>query len=614
MNQVVPVIHPADPAASATRPAAQADPLHGHPTYDVVEDISVADYLVASIDREDVDAVFGIPGGNLAPILQSLRRHERLRFIIASHEGGAAFMADGYARATGKLGVCLLTAGPGVLNAINGIASAHLDQVPMLVVSGQVVTERFGLGAIQESTAEGGINVVELVRHAAGASTGIVDAASFPRLLGRALRVAQAAPGGVAHLSVPANVARRKIARGQIPAARGAYGSALPAPAAADVRAVYEMLERSRRPLLFLGSGARAALAGGGEDLRAFVRALGVPVATSMGAKGLFAEDDPMSLGVLGMAGSARSEAYVREGCDALVVLGCRMDEWATRSFSSAFDRVGAVAQVDLRAERIGSFLSPRLSVVGDVGAVLRGLYDHARRPGAVDERRACTRSAMALAAAAGAPAAPLPAAGPLKPQHVFHDLDAALRGDMDLYIDMGNGTAWATNTLRIVPPTRIFYPCGLSSMGWSCGAVVGGKLGRPDRVAVAITGDGSFVMNGNEVRTAARYRIGAVTVVLNDDYLGMVNHGMLPVENGYSLDDDYYSMGGPDLAGFARSLGADAYDVHRPGQMAGVFAEAVARADSDRRPQVIVAHIDHHEPPPYGDRFRAVHDHGGAR
>jgi acetolactate synthase-1/2/3 large subunit len=123
--------------------------------------------------------------------VQGLRAHPRIRYIIASHEGGAAFMADGYARATGKLGVCLVTAGPGLLNALSGVASAHLDQVPLLLVSGQVSTDRFGLGAIQESTSEGGINTVELVRHATGSSTAIVDPSSFPRLLSRALRVAQ---------------------------------------------------------------------------------------------------------------------------------------------------------------------------------------------------------------------------------------------------------------------------------------------------------------------------------------------------------------------------------------------------------------------------------------
>jgi acetolactate synthase-1/2/3 large subunit len=196
---------------------------------------------------------------------------------------------------------------------------------------------------------------------------------------------------------------------------------------------------------------------------------------------------------------------------------------------------------------------------------------------------------------------------GLLKPQQLMTELNGQLRPDMDLYIDMGNCTGWATHCLRIAPPTRIFYPCGLSSMGWSCGAVIGGKVGRPERAAVALTGDGSFLMNGTELLTASRYRVGTVTVVLNDNFLGMVNHGERAQDGSFPLEDSFYGLGDPDLVAFARSLGARAYPINQPGQLEALLPEVLRRADEDRQPQVIIARIDYREVPPYGDRFAAV-------
>ncbi|HEX8825161.1 MAG TPA: thiamine pyrophosphate-binding protein, partial [Archangium sp.] len=579
-------------------------------TFRTLEDVTVVEALLAHLEAEQVDAVFGIPGGNIAPLVQALRRHERIRFIIGGHEGGSAFMADGYARATGKLGVCLVTAGPGATNAMTGVASAHLDQVPVLTLSGQVSTERFGLGAIQESTDEGGINTAEMFRHCTASSTSVVDAKSFPRLLERALKVAQAVPHAAVHLSVPVNVARQKLAKVSVPTAPGAWRGTLPAAPAAEVSSSFELLRQARRPLLYLGSGAREALESRGAEFAAFVRRYCIPVVTSPRGKGLFSEEDPLSLGVLGIAGSKRAEQYLGEGVDVLMVLGSRLGEWASKSFSSLFEAAHTVIQVDATPSVIGQFLQVNLPIVADVGSVVAGLVElgHTSTPGneAVVRERRQYLNAMNLAHRAAVPV--LPEDGPLKPQHVMAELNPHLRAHTDLYVDMGNCTAWATHCLRITPPTRVFYPCGLSSMGWSLGAVIGGKIGRPENTAIALTGDGSFLMNGTEVLTAVRYRVGAVYIVLNDNYLGTVNHGEhVQARDEYPLDDPYFSLGDPDLVKFSEALGARAYEVTRPGQLAELLPQVLRRADEERLPQVIVCRIDFREVPPYGDRFTAV-------
>lgn len=233
--------------------------------------------------------VFGVPGGHLSPFLGALRRQDRVRFIIAAHEGGAAFMADGYARASGKPGVCLVTAGPGATNALTGLAAAHLDGVPVLVISGQVPPERWGLGSIQESTGESGVDVVAAFRHAAAYSAGIVDVRSFARQFGWALAVLHGRPGGAVHLSIPASVARATLDRASVAGWSVRGRCARPRVVLDDAtREVHRRIVAARRPLVYLGSGAREALADLGEGLRAWVERRGIAVVTSVRGKGLF--------------------------------------------------------------------------------------------------------------------------------------------------------------------------------------------------------------------------------------------------------------------------------------------------------------------------------------
>ncbi len=590
-------------------PAVQPPPARLR-SFQTREDLTVVDTLLAHLEAEQVDMVFGIPGGNIAPLVQALRRHARIRFIIGSHEGGSAFMADGYARATGKLGVCLVTAGPGATNSMTGVASAHLDQVPVLTLSGQVSTERFGLGALQECTDEGGINTAEMFRHCTASSTSVVDAKSFPRLFERSMKVAQAVPHGAVHLSLPVNVARQKLARVSVPTAPGAWKGTLPAAPTSEVYSAFELLRHAKRPLLYLGSGAREALESQGAEFAAFVRRYCIPVVTSPRAKGLFSEEEPLSLGVLGMAGSKRAEQYLGEGVDVLMVLGSRLGEWASKSFSSLFEAAHTVIQVDATPSVIGQFLQVNLPIVADVSSVVAGLveFGHSGAPGneAVVRERRQHLNAVNLAWRTAEPV--LPEDGPLKPQHVMAELNPHLRENTDLYVDMGNCTAWATHCLRITPPTRVFIPCGLSSMGWSMGAVIGGKLGRPENTALALTGDGAFLMNGTELLTAVRYRVGAVYLVLNDNYLGTVNHGEhVQARDEFPLEDAYFSLGDPDLVKFAESLGARGYEVTKPSQLAQLLPQVLQRADEECLPQVIVCRIDYREVPPYGDRFATV-------
>ncbi|MDP9866437.1 MULTISPECIES: thiamine pyrophosphate-binding protein [Streptosporangium] len=561
---------------------------------------TVAEFLLDRLDAMGVDAVFGIPGGNISAFIQALRGHPRIRFVIASHEGGAAFMADGYARSTGKLGVCLVTAGPGALNALTGVASAHRDQVPLLVVGGQVPTDRFGLGAIQDSS-DLGVNTAAMYSHVTGYSTGVSDPGSFPRVLTQAINVATGPRPCAAYLAVPADLARRPVGN------ETEKVSAAPRRPTVELdpreaRRVIRTLSQARRPLIFLGGGAREALRSGHSSFRRLVHTLGVPVATSLRGKGVFPESDDLSLGVLGMAGAERAASYAAAGIDALVVIGSGLGEWATRGYDRAFTGASTYFHVDLDPSVFGRFLEGGDHLHVDAEVFLRALYRELPRSGG---------AARAVPAAARRPPyGPVPAAGGpgVSPAAVMLALNDLLTGEEDLYVDMGNCTAWATHYLIVDPPTRIFYPCGLSSMGWSCGAVVGGRIGTAERAAIALLGDGSFLMNGNEVRTAAKNRVGAVFVVLDDGYLGMVNHGEHEQSGGaFPLDDDHYGLGPVDLVQFSRALGADAHPVGDIAAFREAMRAARAAAAGRSRPQVVVVKTDHRVSPPYGERFTAV-------
>ncbi|WP_223646200.1 thiamine pyrophosphate-binding protein [Corallococcus sp. EGB] len=599
------------------REARQGDPIpmYGDTSargFKTVEDLTVADCVLEHLEAEEVEAVFGIPGGNLAPFQQALRKHRSIRFIIASHEGGAAFMADGYARATGKLGVCMVTAGPGATNALTGVASAHLDGVPLLTISGNVSTERIGLFAMQESNSTHGVNTVEMFRQCTSLSSAVVDAQSLPRLLQRAMRTSQGLPGCATHLSIPTNVARTPIKRASVPTRRGAFQARPSNAPFEDLRAAFALLRTARRPLILLGAGARGALEKHAEEFNAFVTQHGIPVTTSLRGKGLYSEREPLCLGVVGLGGSRRVEAYLREGVDVLLVLGSRLGEWASRSFSKYFQSIHHVIQVDADAANVGQLFPVRLPIVADAASVVVGLAELGQMIGPSSGARVRERWAQVLALQEPAPHVSAPEAeGMVKPQQLLAELDKHLSADMDLYIDIGNCTGWSSHLLHVAPPARIFYPTGLTSMGWSCGAVIGGKLGRPERAAVALVGDGAFVMNGVEMLTAARHRVGTVTIVLNDNALGMVNHAEHMQDRTCPLEDEFYGLGNPDLERFAESMGARAYTVNGPGQLDALLPEVLRRADETGQPQVIVAHIDYREVPPYGDRFAAVASDG---
>jgi acetolactate synthase-1/2/3 large subunit len=576
---------------------------------------TVASAVLQAVAGWGATHVFGVPGGAVSPYLKLLRRSSSLRFVIGCHETGTAFMADGFTRMSDRLAVVLVTSGPGATNALTGIACAHAAGSPLIAISGQAATSHFHLGSIQESTSDG-THVVEIFRHACGASELVPSAAALPGALAKAARVCLGLPRQAAHLSFPLDVS---AAAAPASDAGGALvPAAAPPPRCVDLAGIEyaaQAIARAHRPFLLLGAGCRRALRASPE-LRAtmlrWLEAWEVPFATTAQAKGVLPESHPLALGVYGIAGSPRATAYLAASRpDVTLVVGSSLGEWTTRSWDRAIVPTRDFLQLDADGRRIGRSFAGITALVGEAGASLEVLARTGMARLAPAATRAARRAAIS-AARAIPPAHADPAcesdATPIKPQRLMRELSRICDARTSLFIDSGNAMAWAIHYLQVDPPAELFVTTAVASMGWAVGAVIGAKLAAPDRACICLTGDGSFLMHGAEVATAARYAIGAVWIVLADNYLGMVNQGeAVTSPERPALDDPHYQLGDPDLAGLAEALGARAALVTTPAALEPALTAAVRAADAERRPVVVVVRIDPRELPPMGDRFASL-------
>jgi acetolactate synthase-1/2/3 large subunit len=553
-------------------------------------------HLVLTAMREaGVDAIFGVPGGAIAPFLQDLRSRDDIRTVFAAHESGAAFMADGYARSSGKLGVCLTTTGPGVTNAVTGVASAHLDNVPLMLISGQTPPAQVGSSAFQESTGECGVDTTQLMSTSTKYSAAVSHPEALPRVIAKAVNVALSDTPGAVHVSIPRDVARAPQEADIRP--RLQLGTSFPS--TDDMKEVHELVTSARHPLIYLGVGARSLLK---DQLPAFTRYVeenNIPVVTTLQAKGIFPESHPLSLGIYGLAGHAAAQSYAKDA-DLVLVAGTRLGEWATGGRAAALVEDKKIVHVDSEAVSFDQAISADMNMKCDVRAFFEVLFE-------LNEEHPPSDISRSVPTDTGYEAAPDEhGCDSISPSALIRMVNSVIDADLDIFVDIGNCTGLSVRHLQIDPPARVFIPTGLASMGWSCGAAIGGKIASPKRRSLAIVGDGAFLMNGNEVATAARYGVGVVYLVLDDGYYGMVNHGE-SFQSGAPLTENFYRTGFEDTALFAEALGADTLCPDSVEEAEKALRLAFERADHCRRPQVVIAAVNPLEAPPYGDRFEMV-------
>lgn len=563
--------------------------------------LSCVELLIEYLKQEGVDAVFGLPGGPLTPVLDGLYHEKSIRTISARHEGGAAFMALGYARLSGRLGVCCVTTGPGATNALTGIAAAKADSLPLFAITAQVATTTFGKGSVQDSVDR--IDVVEMFKSVSKLSMMLPSPQNLAMTLRRAIRLALTGRRGPVHVNIPTDMMKQRVRLDlQRPHEYRPVSRVFDREA---VKQAAALLLSARRPAILAGNGV--ALASAEPELRDLAELLAVPVATTPKGKGVFPEDHPLALRVFGVASSPQAESYLLSGeVDVLFVVGSSLHESSTQCWEQRLQPKEALIQLDIEPSVIGRNYPVAVPLVGEAKTTLRELLFHLRRLLAhgehpfsrtADEFLDWKRSAQPYLNAE----AMASSAVPLKPQRLMREISAALPDNAVVFLDSGNNTLWATHYLDAVRGRTFVHNWGeFGAMGFGVAAPIGAKVAAPHRPVVAIVGDGAFAMNGFEISTAVTHGIPVIWIVLNDSRLNAVYHGQQLQYAGRTIGCDFTRM---DLASLARTLGADGIAVTRADEVGPALRAALAMG----RPTVLDVKIDAEEVPPIHSRIRSL-------
>ncbi len=463
-----------------------------------------SEIVIECLKEQGVDTVFGYPGGSILNIYDALYKHQdEIRHILTSHEQGASHAADGYARATGKVGVCLATSGPGATNLVTGIATAYMDSVPMVAITCNVGTSLLGKDSFQE------IDITGVTMPITKYNFIVKDVTKLAQVIRRAFAIAQTGRPGPVLVDITKDVT----------AAEYAYTYEAPAPVErltdkiteeAMDRAV-EIIRKAQKPFIFVGGGA--VIANASDELRAFAKKIQAPVADSLMGKGAYDGTDELYTGMVGMHGTKTSNFGITE-CDLLIVVGARFSDRVTGN-ASKFAKNAKILQFDVDPAEINKNIRVDASVIGDVKVILRKL--NARLdPMHHDEWVAHIERMKDMY--------PLRydknlLTGPFVIEQIYE----ATRGEAVIVTEVGQHQMWAAQYYKYKNPRTLLTSGGLGTMGYGLGASIGAKLGCPDKVVINVAGDGCFRMNMNEIATAARYNIPIIQVVINNHVLGMV-------------------------------------------------------------------------------------------
>jgi acetolactate synthase-1/2/3 large subunit len=562
----------------------------------------MVDVFIQYLKAEGVRYVFAIPGGLLHPLMAAVEADDVLSLIMPKHEEGAAFLADGYARASGKLAVCAGTSGPGATNLVTGVACAFADGVPMFVVTGQAASHALGKGAAQETPREG-IDIVDMFRPITKYSAMVTTAESLSHHVRRALRLALTGRPGPVHLNVPVDLWEKASAEEWFDPKT--YRSEARSFDRQAVQRAADALLAAELPVILAGSGV--AIAGAQEHLRALADLLPARVATSPRAKGVFPEDDPRSLGILGNAGhrDARS-TILGDEVDVLLTVGASLGETSTFNWAPQLRPSVALIQLDIDPDRIGRNYPVDIPLVGDAQAILTELVYHIHRrirDGATPASRWDDHPDMARGHERYEdPAARTSEHVPVTPQRWRVDLQEVLPHDAIVFSDIGGHMLFNMHHLCIGRGQRFFINLGFGSMGHGTVAPIGAALAAPGRPVFALVGDGCFTMNGMDLITAAEHDVPVIWIVENNNMHGITWHCSKLLSGGTHMRAAVYKR--PlEVAALARAMGLHARVVDRPGQIQDAVREALRIGG----PCVIEVRVDGSVPPPLGERAKSL-------
>jgi acetolactate synthase-1/2/3 large subunit len=536
-----------------------------------MQQLSGAEIVVQFLKDEGVEYLFGYPGGAVLHIYDALYAQDDIKHILVRHEQGASHMADGYARATGKPGVVLVTSGPGATNVVTGIATAYMDSIPMVVITGQVPTHAIGSDAFQE------VDCIGITRPCVKHNFLVKDVHDLAEMLKKAFYVATSGRPGPVVIDIPKDVTRPDVRipyrhptevrmRSYNPVSRGHTG---------QMKKALDLILSARRPMVYTGGGV--VLDNASEELVQFVRTLGYPVTNTLMGLGAYPGTDRQFVGMLGMHGTYEANMAMHH-CDVLVAIGARFDDRVVGDVKK-FCPGARIVHIDIDPSSIAKTVKVHVPIVGPVATVLRDmnamLAEEQRRPDAqalaqwwqqIDEWRRldCLQYQWSDER--------------IKPQYVVQKLYEVTGGKAFVTSDVGQHQMWAAQFYPFDAPRRWINSGGLGTMGFGLPAALGVQFAFPDAQVACVTGEGSIVMCIQELSTAKQYGLPVKVVNLNNGYLGMVRQWQ---EFMYeSRESHSYLDSLPDFAKLTESFGHVGMRIEKPGDVEGALKEAFALKD----------------------------------
>lgn len=514
-----------------------------------------AEIVVECLKEQGVDTVFGYPGGTILNVYDALYQHSNeINHILTSHEQGAAHAADGYARATGKVGVCLATSGPGATNLVTGIATAYMDSVPMVAITCNVVLPSLGKDSFQEVDIAG--VTMPITKH----NYIVKDISILAETLRRAFAIARSGRPGPVLVDITKDVTSNTYE----------FEPKEPKPVERisryteeELQAALSLLKTARRPFIYVGGGA--VISGAYQEVREFAAKMDAPVCDTLMGKGVYDGHDPRYTGMIGMHGTKASNFGVSE-CDLLIAMGARFSDRVVGN-PKKFAENAKVLHIDIDAAEINKNIRTDVSLVGDLKEVLGRINEQLEQQDHTEWMHHITQLKEKYPLSYDEPLLSCP--------YIMEEIDRVTGGDAVITTDVGQHQMWAAQFYKYSMPRTLLTSGGLGTMGYGLGACIGAKMGRPDKICINIAGDGCFRMNMNELATASRYGIPIIQVVINNHVLGMVRQWQtLFYGKRYSqtvLNDSV------DFCKVAEGLGCEAIRVTKKEEVAPAIEKAVA-------------------------------------
>ena len=546
-----------------------------------------ADIVIETLKEEKVEVIFGLPGGAIMEVYDALYRDGSIKHILARHEQGAGHMAEGYAKATGKVGVAMTTSGPGATNIVTPIADAYMDSVPLVVITGQVPTHMIGNDAFQE------VDIVGITRPITKHNFLVRDIEELPFIIREAFYIARTGRPGPVLIDIPKDITQQ-LSDVKIPSLEEVK-KALPGYKphvegnAQQIKRAAKLIMEAKRPVLYVGGGAVNSEAQ--EELVELAELMRIPVTTTTQGKGAFPENHPLSLRMLGMHGTYYANMAVYNS-DLLIAVGARFDDRVTGKIDE-FAPDAKIIHIDIDPASISKNIIVDVPIVGDVKIVLRKLINEIKRKGArilyPEEREKWLEQIEKWKRLH--PLTYKNSKKVIKPQYVIEQIYEVTKGDAIIVPGVGQHQMWAAMFYKFSYPRQFLNSGGLGTMGFGLPAGIGAKIGRPEKEVFVVDGDGSFIMTMQEIITAVQYKVPVKVAIINNAYLGMVRQWQeLFYDKRYSEVDLSFQ---PDFVKLAESMGAVGFRAEKPKEVREILEEAMKIED---RPVIMDFVVDREE------------------